>query len=44
MGRFVEGEDRRQTSFLPASPDYYIAEDCGSASKAGPHIERRNYL
>jgi hypothetical protein len=27
MGRFVEGEDRRQASFLPASPDYYIAED-----------------
>lgn len=27
MGRFVEGEDRRQPSFLPASLDDYIAED-----------------
>ncbi|WP_176590698.1 IS1182 family transposase [Sphingobium sp. EM0848] len=27
MGRFVEGEDRRQDSFLPASLDDYVAED-----------------
>lgn len=26
MGRFVEGEDRRQDSFLPASLDDYVAE------------------
>jgi transposase len=27
MGRFVEGEDRRQASLLPASLDDYVAED-----------------
>ncbi|MBF7013736.1 IS1182 family transposase [Novosphingobium resinovorum] len=27
MGRFVEGEDRRQDSFLPASLDDYVSED-----------------
>lgn len=27
MGRFVEGEDRRQQTMLPAGLDDYIAED-----------------
>ena len=27
MGRFVDGQDRRQDSFLPASLDDYVAED-----------------
>ena len=27
MGRFVDGQDRRQDSFLPASLDDHVAED-----------------
>jgi transposase len=27
MGRFIEGEDRRQSWFLPSSLDDYVAED-----------------
>ncbi len=27
MGRFVEGEDRRQSLLLPASLDDYVTED-----------------
>jgi len=27
MRRFVDGQDRRQDSFLPASLDDYVAED-----------------